>query len=68
MYFEQDRPFWSDEAYLLMSVLHRDFGALLREPLEYGQVAPLLFVCWQRLAFEFFTSARVGFPVVSLTL
>jgi hypothetical protein len=48
----QGIPFWSDEAYLLVSILHQNYAGLLREPLEYGQVAPLLFVWVQRFLLE----------------
>lgn len=43
-------PFWGDEAYLNISILHRDFTTLL-QPLEYAQVAPLLYMWIQRAVY-----------------
>jgi hypothetical protein len=43
-------PFWGDEAYLNTSFLCRDFRGLL-EPLEYFQVAPLLYLWGQRVCY-----------------
>lgn len=40
-------PFWGDESFLNINVLRRGYGALL-EPLEYAQIAPLLFLWAQR--------------------
>ncbi|MBN1489865.1 MAG: glycosyltransferase family 39 protein [Phycisphaerae bacterium] len=36
-------PIWGDEAFIIMNVIHRDFAGLIA-PLEYGQVAGLLFM------------------------
>ena len=41
-------PIWGDEAFLAMNFLLRDAAGML-EPLEYGQIAPLLFM-WAELA------------------
>ncbi len=43
-------PFWGDEAYINLSILHRGYRELL-DPLEYSQVAPLLFLWIQRAAY-----------------
>jgi hypothetical protein len=42
------QPLWGDEAFLCASFLDRDYAGLM-QPLEYGQVAPLLFL-WVQLA------------------
>lgn len=62
----QGIPFWGDEAYLLLSILHLDFGGLLREPLEYGQVAPLLFVWVQRLFLEHFGGGEFAMRILPI--
>jgi hypothetical protein len=55
-------PLWWDEAFVAVNLLRRDFAGLLR-PLDYGQVAPLLFL-WAELA-----SVRLfGFSEWSLRL
>ncbi len=41
-------PLWGDEAFLAVSLITRDFGGLLK-PLEYFQVAPLLFLWIERV-------------------
>ncbi|MEW6251446.1 MAG: glycosyltransferase family 39 protein [Planctomycetota bacterium] len=52
--YARGAPFWCDESYLNLSILHRDYEALLDQPLEYSQIAPLLFVWAQRTALEWF--------------
>jgi hypothetical protein len=44
-----DYPIWHDEAFVAASLWDRGFGELAR-PLEYGQVAPWLFMAIERLA------------------
>ena len=57
-----DFPLWWDEAFVAVNLLQRDFAGLLR-PLDYGQVAPWLFL-WAELA-----SVRLlGFSEWSLRL
>lgn len=46
--YATNQPLWGDEAYLAASLIDRDLLGLLR-PLEYHQVAPLLFL-WVELA------------------
>ncbi len=41
-------PIWGDEAFVCLNLLHRDFIGLTHG-LEYGQVAPILFL-WSELA------------------
>ncbi|MBU0638355.1 MAG: glycosyltransferase family 39 protein [Planctomycetes bacterium] len=43
-------PFWGDESYLCVNIIRCDFAALT-QPLEYSQVAPLLFLWLQRAAY-----------------
>jgi hypothetical protein len=43
-----DYPIWHDEAFVAASLWDRDFAELAR-PLEYGQVAPWLFMVIERL-------------------
>ena len=42
-------PIWGDEAFICFNLLDRDFAGLTRS-LEYGQVAPVLFL-WVELVF-----------------
>ena len=42
-------PFWGDEGFVVMNFLLRDFRGMVRAPLEYGQIAPLMFM-WAELA------------------
>ena len=42
-----DYPIWHDEAFLACSLWDRDYVNLLR-PLDYGQVAPWLFLAIER--------------------
>ncbi|MDG3003500.1 hypothetical protein [Paludisphaera mucosa] len=44
-----DYPIWHDEAFLAASLWDRGFGDLAARPLEYGQVAPWLFMAIERL-------------------
>jgi hypothetical protein len=57
-----DYPIWHDEAFLAASLWDRDYAALLR-PLEYGQVAPWLF-----LAIERAVVASLGYSEMTLRL
>jgi hypothetical protein len=41
-------PIWPDEAFVAANLLHRDYAGLLN-PLEFGQIAPILFL-WIELA------------------
>jgi hypothetical protein len=45
-------PLWGDETYLHTSVFLHGFRELAAMPLEYAQVAPLLFMWAQRVVFE----------------
>jgi hypothetical protein len=47
-----DYPIWHDEAFLAASLWDRDYAALLR-PLEYGQVAPWLFLAIEHTVVSF---------------
>ncbi len=55
-------PLWEDECFLCVSVFQRGFGGLL-EPLEYHQVAPVLFLWLQKVATTVF-----GFNELALRL
>ena len=44
-----DYPIWHDEAFLAVNFWDRDYAGLLR-PLDYGQVAPWLFLVVERTA------------------
>lgn len=41
-------PIWGDEAFVAVNLLTRDFSGMI-QPLEYGQIVPLLFM-WLELA------------------
>jgi hypothetical protein len=55
-------PLWEDEAFLCVNLLDRDY-AELRQPLVYGQVAPLLFLVAQLSIVKL-----IGFHELSLRL
>jgi hypothetical protein len=57
-----DYPIWHDEAFLAVNLWDRDYVDLLR-PLDYGQVAPWLF-----LAIERTMVARLGYFELTLRL
>lgn len=59
-------PLWGDETYLCISILHHDYAGLLREPLEYYQVAPLGFLWAQRAAFDLFGGGEYALRIVPL--
>lgn len=58
-------PFWGDEAYLNINILHRGYFDLLR-PLEYSQIAPLLFLWVQRFLCELFGGGEYALRAFSL--
>jgi hypothetical protein len=55
-------PLWEDESFLCVSLFHRSFLELLR-PLEYHQVAPVLFLWLEKAAV-----AILGFNELALRL
>ncbi len=59
-------PFWSDEAYLNHSLMRMSFHDLLVRPLEYGQVAPLLFVWIQKAVWSSFGGGEYALRAVSI--
>ena len=65
LYFHLAYPVWGDEAALNLSLLTRDYGQLL-EPLEYHQVAPLLFLWLQRTALLLFGADEYSLRLLSL--
>lgn len=44
------RPLWMDELMLSLGIVTHSFAGLTRQPLDYGQTAPVLFLWCQRLA------------------
>ena len=57
-----DYPIWHDEAFLAASLWDRDYVDLLR-PLEYGQIAPWLFLVIERTAVKW-----LGYSELTLRL
>ena len=57
-----DFPLWWDEAFVAVNLLRRDYRGLL-QPLDYGQVGPILFL-WAELA----STRLLGFSEWSLRL
>jgi hypothetical protein len=55
-------PLWSDEAFLSVNILNRDFSGLMK-PLDYQQVCPLLFLWVEKSV-----SLALGFSEWSLRL
>jgi hypothetical protein len=60
--YAQNLPLWSDECFLSVNFIHRGYAELL-QPLDNGQIAPLLFLWAQRLAVDL-----VGFSEYGLRL
>src|SRR3954453_11180522 len=58
----QNLPLWSDECFLAVNFIRRGYADLL-QPLDNGQIAPLLFLWTQRLVIDL-----VGFSESSLRL
>lgn len=61
-----DYPIWHDEAFLAASLWDRSFGELA-QPLEYGQVAPWMFLAVERafvLAFGYSEMTLRLFPTI----
>ncbi len=58
-------PLWGDEAFLAINILRRDYGGLL-QPLEYFQVAPLLFLWVQRAVVQFCGGGEFALRLVPL--
>ena len=61
-----DYPIWHDEAFLAASLWDRDYAGLLR-PLDYGQVAPWLFLAMERTAVNWLGYSEMAlrlFPTV----
>ncbi|HET9914043.1 MAG TPA: hypothetical protein VFQ13_19270, partial [Anaerolineales bacterium] len=42
--FLTGRSLWVDEAMLALNIVHRNFGGLLQQPMEYGQSSPIGYV------------------------
>lgn len=58
-------PFWGDEAYLNISILHRSYADLCA-PLEYAQIAPLLYLWIQRTIYLALGGGEYALRVFSL--
>ena len=43
-FFLTGRSLWLDEAMLALNILHRSFGGLFQQPMEYGQSSPIGYV------------------------
>lgn len=63
-------PVWGDEAALALNLMDRDFGAIL-QPLNYGQVAPALFLSTEMAMQKFAGASEYALrliPLISGTL
>src|SRR5947209_7734229 len=52
-------PIWGDEAFVSLNLLDRDYLGLLR-PLEYKQVAPMLFLWAESAAYHLLGGAELA--------
>jgi uncharacterized membrane protein len=43
-FFLTGRSLWLDEAMLALNILHRSFGGIFQQPMEYGQSSPIGYV------------------------
>lgn len=65
--FLYNRSLWLDEAYLALNIIDRNFLELL-QPLHYEQVAPILFLYFEKLATIIFGPSEYAlriFPLLS---
>ncbi len=60
-----NRSLWLDEAYLVLNILQRDFGGLLR-PLDNHQIAPPLFLWAVKLAVSLWGDGEMVLRLVPL--
>lgn len=65
LFFAVDRPLWIDEAMLAANLVERDYAGL-REPLIYGQVAPIGYLYVERFLMDAFGSGEKVMRSVSL--
>lgn len=62
-----NRSIWNDEATLSLNIIHRSPAGLLK-PLDYAQVAPILFLEIQHFSFYFISHSEFGlrlFPLLA---
>ena len=65
LFFAVDRPLWIDEAMLAANLVERDYAGL-REPLVYGQVAPIGYLYVERFLLDTFGTGEKVMRSVSL--
>jgi hypothetical protein len=65
MQFIVNRSFWQDEAMLAINIINRPFIGLL-QPLDYGQVAPVLFLLIEKIFATILTNSEYGFRLFPL--
>jgi hypothetical protein len=54
-----NRPLWLDEGYLSLNIIQKSFKSLLN-PLEYNQVAPILFLIIEKAIASIFNNTEFG--------
>ncbi len=65
-HFLTRRALWLDEAMLALNILHRSFGGLTQQPMEYGQSAPIGYVFAVKLSTLLFGDSEYAFRLFSL--
>ena len=63
--YAQNLPLWSDECFLAVNFIRRGYADLL-QPLDNGQIAPLLFLWAQRLVVDLVGFSECGLRLFAL--
>ena len=63
--YAQNLPLWSDECFLAVNFIRRGYADLL-QPLDNGQIAPLLFLWAQRLVIDLVGFSECGLRLFAL--
>lgn len=63
--FAVNRSMWSDEVFVALNIMSRDFKMLLK-PLDYNAVAPILFLQLEKIATEILPNSEYGFRIIPL--
>ena len=63
--YAQNLPLWSDECFLAVNFIHRGYAELL-QPLDNGQIAPVLFLWAERLVIDLVGFSESGLRLFAL--
>ncbi len=63
--YADNRSLWLDEAMLSLNIINKDFSELLN-PLDYGQVAPILFLQIENIFYTIIPNSEYGLRLLPL--